>query len=153
MRERVTVVIMCVCHSVCPGSSVFISGWYDKIRCFLGFWQHFKAMWLVDFSKKAYFKRNRWSSCHEVPFDDRQPYCYVATPIARTLGYRLRMRVLNIARSTIVCLRGSRRNVYYCQLYVHCKWKGRGFCTSVLDYDRYFNLPCWLKFNTEIMAS
>ena len=137
MRERVTVVILCVCHSVCPGSSVFISGLYTKIRCFLGFLQHFKAMWFVDFSKKASFKRNRRSSCHELPFDVRRPYCHVATPTTRTRGYRLRMRVLNIAKCMIVSLRGSRRNVYYCQLYVSDKAEGFALQCLILYINFY----------------
>ena len=36
----------------------------------ISFSQHFLAMSLVDFAKKSPFKRNRRSSCHELPFAD-----------------------------------------------------------------------------------
>lgn len=38
---------------------------------FLGFWQHFIAIRLEDFSKQASFKRNRRLSFYELPFAGR----------------------------------------------------------------------------------
>ena len=68
MCERVTVVCVCVCLSVCPGSSHFISGLCKKLSSFLSFARYCLAMQLVDFAKKASFKRNRQSSHHKLPF-------------------------------------------------------------------------------------
>ena len=74
-----------------------------EMWCLLGFWQHFLAMWLVDFSKKASVKRSTieisqaavcWSAILIL-----QAPTWPHPPRAQT-GYQLRMRMLNIAMCT-----------------------------------------------------